>query len=174
MQWVVQLNNYKHNIRNSKKSFLYSFRPIKTRDSQSIKERGLLCYFWLISRYSPNNEFMFLENESELCECRAIVFFGRKGYGNISGPTHRLPSRVSWAGLSVHKIYFYHHIFVRIFFSSVIDASINLVRSIPWEWKKIKNKKEFRNRSCKFEGVASQKLEETWLSMWLHYRSIFT
>ena len=171
MQWVVQLNNYKHNIQNSKKSILYSFRPIKTRDSQAIKERGLLYYFLFISRCSPNYEFMFLENESELCECRANFFFGGKGYGNISGPTHRLPFRVSWARLSVHKIYFYHHIFERIFFSSVIDALINLVRSISWEWKK---KKEFRNRSRKFEGVASQKLEETWLSMWLHYRSIFT
>ena len=47
--------------------------------------------------------------------------------------------RISWGGLSVHKIYFYYLIFVRIFFSSIIDASIKLVRSFPWEWNK-KNK----------------------------------
>ena len=47
--------------------------------------------------------------------------------------------RISWGGLSVHKIHFYYHIFVRIFFSSIIDASIKLVRSFPWEWNK-KNK----------------------------------
>ena len=43
--------------------------------------------------------------------------------------------RISWAGLSVHNIYFYQHIFVRIFFASIIDTSIKLVRSFPWEWK---------------------------------------
>ena len=48
--------------------------------------------------------------------------------------------KISWASLSVHKIYFYYHIFVRIFFSSVIDASIKLVRSFPWEWNKTKTK----------------------------------
>ena len=42
-KWVVQLNNYKHDIRNSERSFPYSFRRIRTGDSQSIKERGL-CY----------------------------------------------------------------------------------------------------------------------------------
>ena len=51
--------------------------------------------------------------------------------------------RISWAGLSVHKIYFYYHIFVRIFFSSIIDASIKLVRSFPWEW----NKKTKQNKT---------------------------
>ena len=49
--------------------------------------------------------------------------------------------RISWAGLSVHKIYFYYHILVRIFFSSIIDASIKLVRSFPWEWNKTKQNK---------------------------------
>ena len=43
VKWVVQLNNYKHDIRNSEWSFPYSFRRIRTGDSQSIKERGL-CY----------------------------------------------------------------------------------------------------------------------------------
>ena len=51
--------------------------------------------------------------------------------------------RISWARLSVHKIYFYYHIFVRIFFSSIIDASIKLVRSFPWEW----NKKTKQNKT---------------------------
>ena len=47
---VVQLNNYKHDIRNSKKSFSYQFRRIRTRDSQSIKERDLFYNFRFISR----------------------------------------------------------------------------------------------------------------------------
>ena len=50
VKWVVQLNNYKHDIRNSKKSFSYSFRRIRTRDSQSIKERDLFYNFRFISR----------------------------------------------------------------------------------------------------------------------------
>ena len=32
--------------------------------------------------------------------------------------------KISSAGLSVNKIYFYYHVFVRIVFSSIIDASI--------------------------------------------------
>ena len=56
--------------------------------------------------------------------------------------------RISWAGLSVPKIYFYYHIFVRIFFSSIIDASIKLVRSFPWEWnKKTKQNKTKQNKT---------------------------
>ena len=50
--------------------------------------------------------------------------------------------KISWARLSVHKIYFYYHIFVRIFFSSVIDASIKLVRNFPWEWNKTRKTKQ--------------------------------
>ena len=72
VKWVVQLNNYKHDIRNSERSFPYSLRRIKTRDSQSIKERGLFYNLRFISRYSLNTGFVFLENESELCN----VFFG--------------------------------------------------------------------------------------------------
>ena len=76
VKWVVQLNNYKHDIRNSERSFPYSLRRIKTRDSQSIKERGLFYNLRFISRYSLNTGFVFLENESEQCKCRANVFFG--------------------------------------------------------------------------------------------------
>ena len=54
VKWVVQLNNYKHDIRNSERSFPYSFRRIRRGDSQSIKERGLCYNFWFISRYSLN------------------------------------------------------------------------------------------------------------------------
>ena len=43
VKWVVQLNNCKHDIRNSERSFPCSFRRIRTRDSQSTRERGL-CY----------------------------------------------------------------------------------------------------------------------------------
>ena len=50
MKWVVQLNNYKRDIRNSKRSFPYSFCRIRTRDSQSIKERDLFYDFRFISR----------------------------------------------------------------------------------------------------------------------------
>ena len=50
VKWVVQLNNYKHDIRNSKKEFPYSFCRIRTRDSQSIKERDLFYDFRFISR----------------------------------------------------------------------------------------------------------------------------
>ena len=56
VKWVVQLINYKQD-------FPHSFRRIKIRDSQSIKERDLFYNFWFISRYSPNKEFIFLENE---------------------------------------------------------------------------------------------------------------
>ena len=57
--------------------------------------------------------------------------------------------RISWAGLSVPKIYFYYYIFVRIFFSSIIGASIKLVRSFPWEW----NKKTKQNKHTKEETL---------------------
>ena len=57
--------------------------------------------------------------------------------------------RISWAGLLVHKIYFYYHIFVRIFFSSIIGASIKLVRSFPWEW----NKKTKQNKHTNEETL---------------------
>ena len=50
VKWLVQLNNYKHDIRNSKRSFPYSFCRIRTRDSQSIKERDLFYNFRFISR----------------------------------------------------------------------------------------------------------------------------
>ena len=40
MQWVVQLTTTNAIFKTQKKSFLYSFRTIKTRDSQSIKERS--------------------------------------------------------------------------------------------------------------------------------------
>ena len=43
VKWVVQLNNCKHDIPNSERSFPCSFRRIRTRDSQSTRERGL-CY----------------------------------------------------------------------------------------------------------------------------------
>ena len=89
---------------------------------------------------------MLLENE---------VFFGGWGYDNLSGPSHRLPY------------------FMRIFFSSTIDASVNLVRGFPGEWKKKQQKKQKTNaksmdRSWKFQDIVSQKLEWTWLFMWLH------
>ena len=42
VKWVVQLKNYKHDIRNSEQS-KKAFRRIRRGDSQSIKERGL-CY----------------------------------------------------------------------------------------------------------------------------------
>ena len=59
--------------------------------------------------------------------------------------------RISWAGLSVPKIYFYYYIFVRIFFSSIIGASIKLVRSFPWEWnKKNKTKQTHKRRNVEF------------------------
>ena len=38
VKWVVQLKNYKHD-------FPHSFRRIKIRDSQSIKERDLFYNF---------------------------------------------------------------------------------------------------------------------------------
>ena len=65
----------------------------------------------------------------------------------------------------VHKIRFYYHIFVRIFFSSIIDASIKLVRSFPWEWNKKNNQKqthkrrnvEFMDRSWKLEVLRNSR-----------------
>ena len=61
---------------------------------------------------------MFLENESELCECRATVFFG--------GISLRQPV---WSFADCH-------IFLKIFFSSIIDALINLARTFPLRMKK--------------------------------------
>ena len=58
VKWVVQLKNYKQD-------FTHSFRRIKIRDSQSIKERDLFYNFWFISRYSPNKEFMFLKMKGQ-------------------------------------------------------------------------------------------------------------
>ena len=53
------------------------------------------------------------------------------------------------SGTSVHEIYFYYHIFVRMFFSSIIDASIKLVRSFPWE----RNKKTKQNKHTNEETL---------------------
>ena len=64
VKWEVQLSNFKHDILNSKRNFSYSFRRIRTRDSQSIQERGLFYNFRHISRCGLAKEFVFLENES--------------------------------------------------------------------------------------------------------------
>ena len=45
MKREVQLNNQKHDIRNSKGSFPYLFRRIKARDLQSSK--NVACYIIL-------------------------------------------------------------------------------------------------------------------------------
>ena len=50
VKWVVQLNNYKRDIRNSKRSLPYSFCRIRTRDPESIKESDLFYDFRFISR----------------------------------------------------------------------------------------------------------------------------
>ena len=56
---------------------------------------------------------MFLENESELFECRVNVFFGGQGYDNLSGPSHRLPYFTFYLPYFI----FYLPYFMRIFFS---------------------------------------------------------
>ena len=96
---------------------------------------------------------MFLENESLLCEC---FFFWRITLRQpvCSYTPITIIRRISWAGLSVPKIYFYYYIFVRIFFSSIIGASIKLVRSFPWEWnkktKQNKTKQTHKRRNVEF------------------------
>ena len=99
---------------------------------------------------------MFLENESEVCECKVNVFSADK---------------VMTTCLVLHTDY---HIFMRMFFSSIIDASVNLVRGFPLRVKKKKKNAESMDRSWKFQDIVSQKLEWTWLFMWLHYLGIFT
>ena len=77
---------------------------------------------------------MFLENESELCVCRAIVFFG--------GISLRQPV---WSFTDCH-------IFVKIFFSSIIDALINLARTFPLRMKeKIQQQQQQKQKKEKKE-----------------------
>ena len=83
--------------------------------------------------------------------------------------------RISWAGLWLHKIYFYHHIFVRIFFSSIIDASIKLVRSFPWEWNKKKQNKHTNEETLNlwidlenWEFLETQRNLTFYVTLW-HY-----
>ena len=75
--------------------------------SQTINKRGLFYNFKFISRYNLNQDFMFLGNESKLCECRANVFFRRTtpsqpvwSYTPIT-----IIRMISWARMSVHKIF---------------------------------------------------------------------
>ena len=84
---------------------------------------------------------------------------------NLSGPTHRLPLSVRFRERDCR---YTRAIFITIFceycFSSIIDASIDLVRCFPFSPENLKKTKSMR-RSCKFEGVISQKLEGIWLFM---------
>ena len=72
---------------------------------------------------------MFFENESE---CRNKVFWRIRLRQPVWSYTPiTIIHWISWAGLSVHKVYFYYHIFVRTFFSSIIDALIkNLKKTL--------------------------------------------
>ena len=77
--------------------------------SLSIKERGLFYNFWSISRYDLNWDFMFLENKSKLCKCRANQIFWRirlrqPVWSYIPITIIRM---ISWAGMSVHKIFIF-------------------------------------------------------------------
>ena len=90
---------------------------------------------------------------------------------NLSGPTHRLPLSVRFRERdcrytrAIFITIFCEFIFITIFcFSPIIDASIDLVRCFPFSPENNKKAKSMR-RSCKFEGVISQKLEGTWLFM---------
>ena len=135
MKWELQLNNFKHDILNSKRSFSYSFRRIRTRDSQSSKN---VAYFIISDIFQDT---VLIKN--------SCFWKMKANCASVSPIT--IIRRISWAGLSVHKIYFYYHIFVRILFSSIIDASIKLVRSFPWEWnKKQKTKQTHRRRNVEF------------------------
>ena len=98
--------------------------------SQSIKKRGLFYNFWSISRYSLNKDFMFLENESKLCECRANVFFWRIrlrqpvwSYTPIT-----VIRMISWVGMSVHNIF----IFLLPCFVIIVFCQFLTLRSILW------------------------------------------
>ena len=76
--------------------------------SQSINKRGLFYNLWFISRYNFKLDFMFLGNESELCECRANVFFWIRLRQPVWSYTLITIIRmISWAGTSVHKIFIF-------------------------------------------------------------------
>ena len=81
VEWVVQLNNYKHDIRNSKRSFPYSLCRIRTRDSQSIKERALyysLFNFILVIHNSWCSELITSHfDKTKILNSTTIIFKGR-------------------------------------------------------------------------------------------------
>ena len=102
---------------------------------------------------------MFLENESELCECKVNVFSADK---------------VMTTCLVLHTDY---HILWEFSFRQLSTLQSILLGVFPWERKKQTKEKtnaESMDRSWKFQDIVSQKLEGTWLFMWLHYLGMFT
>ena len=115
-----------------------------------ITERGLFYNFWSISRYNLNWDFMFLENKSKLCKCRANQIFWRIrlrqpvwSYTPIT-----IIRMISWAGMSVHKIFifllpffftiaFCHFLTPRSILYGVFPSFIHWCSGILWfSWKK--------------------------------------
>ena len=85
------------------------FDVVKWVVSQSIKERGLFYNFWSTSRYNLNWDFMFLENKSKLCKCRADKIFWRIRLRQPvwSYTLITIIRMISCAGMSVHKIFIF-------------------------------------------------------------------
>ena len=89
----------------------------------------------------------FLENESKLCECRANLFFGGKGYANLSVPTHRLSLSVWFHERECRYIHIHIAMSCDYCFLSTFDASINFMRCFPLIIKKRKKKKEKKEKT---------------------------
>ena len=102
--------------------------------SKSIKERGLFYHFWSISRYNLNEDFMFLENESKLCESRVNLFFWRISLRQpVCSYTPIIIIRmILWArNVGTWDFYISIAMFCDYCFLSIFDASINFMRCFP-------------------------------------------
>ena len=100
--------------------------PVLLRVSRRLKQENILldvgewyhnplknvaCFIilWSISRYNLNWDFMFLENKSKLCKCRANQIFWRIRLRQpvwSYTPITIIPM-ISWAGMSVDKIFIF-------------------------------------------------------------------
>ena len=123
MKWEVQLKNHKHDIRNSKGSFPYLFRRIKTTDSQLSKN---VAYYIILDIFQ---DIVLIKNSR---------FWKMKANCASEGKASFLADKVTPTCLVLHTEYLYpqdfvsrtfgtqdlvyYHIFVRIFFSLIIDV----------------------------------------------------
>ena len=97
MKWEVQLNNHKHDIRNSKGSFPYLFRRIKARDLQSSKN---VAYYIILDIFQ------------DIVLIKSSRFWKIKANCASAGQASFLADKVTPTCLVLHTDYLYPQDFV--------------------------------------------------------------